>query len=303
MRAITTLVICAVQPSQAAFQIYPPASARAASALSLGAGGNLQAAIDQAAPGDVIELAGGAVFTGNFVLPQKGGTSYITIRTAPSDGLPKADQRIGPEHAALLARIQSPNGSPALRTAAGAHHWRLMLLEFGANQAGAGDILALGDGSSSQSSADRVPRDLIVDRCYIHGDPVRGQKRGIALNSAATSVIGSHISDIKAVGVDAQAIAGWNGPGPFQIENNYLEASGENFLLGGATPGIAGLVPSDVVFRRNHVTRPVAWRSESWTVKNLFELKNARRVLVEGNLFENHWQGAQPGRSRAMRSC
>jgi hypothetical protein len=30
-------------------------------------------------------------------------------------------------------------------------------------------------------------------------------------------------------------------------------------------------------------------------VKNLFELKNARRVLVEGNLFETHWQDAQAG--------
>jgi hypothetical protein len=170
-----------------------------------------------------------------------------------------------------------------------------MLLEFGPNQAGVGDILTLGDGSFNQSSLDRTPRDLIVDRCYIHGDAVRGQKRGIALNSAATTVVGSHISDIKAAGQDAQAIAGWNGPGPFLIENNYLEASGENFLLGGAAPGINGVVPSDVVFRRNHVTRPVSWRSQSWTVKNLFELKNARRVLVEGNLFENHWQGAQAG--------
>jgi hypothetical protein len=66
-------------------------------------------------------------------------------------------------------------------------------------------------------------------------------------------------------------------------------------MLGGATPAASGLVPSDVVFRRNHVTRPLAWRSERWSVKNLFELKNARRVLVEGNLFENHWVDAQPG--------
>ena len=49
------------------------------------------------------------------------------------------------------------------------------------------------------------------------------------------------------------------------------------------------------MFRRNHVTRPASWRGESWSVKNLFELKNARRVLVEGNLFETHWAGAQPG--------
>jgi PKD repeat protein len=32
-----------------------------------------------------------------------------------------------------------------------------------------------------------------------------------------------------------------------------------------------------------------------WTVKNLFELKNARNVVVEENLFENHWKAAQPG--------
>ena len=79
------------------------------------------------------------------------------------------------------------------------------------------------------------------------------------------------------------------------IEDNYLEASGQNFMLGGAAPGINGIVPSDVVFRRNHVTRPAAWRRESWSVKNLFELKNGRRVLVEGNLFETHWAGGAAG--------
>jgi PKD repeat protein len=32
-----------------------------------------------------------------------------------------------------------------------------------------------------------------------------------------------------------------------------------------------------------------------WMVKNLFELKNARNVQVESNIFENHWKDAQPG--------
>jgi hypothetical protein len=298
-----TALVCAVvqaphgiQASPAASQIYPPAAARQSPpVVRLAAGDDLQAALDHAVPGDVIELPAGAVFTGNFVLPRKSGTSYITLRTAHVDGQPGTGERIRPEHGGMLARIQSPNGLPAVRTAPAAHHWQLVLLEFGPNQGGAGDILALGDGSFAQSSTDRVPFDLVVDRCYIHGDPGRGQKRGIALNSASTVITGSHISDIKAIAQDAQAIAGWNGPGPFEIENNYLEASGENFMLGGAAPGINGVVPADVVFRRNHVTRPAAWRAESWTVKNLFELKNARRVLVEGNLFEYHWAGAQPG--------
>src|SRR5690606_7407306 len=133
------------------------------------------------------------------------------------------------------------------------------------------------------------------DRCYIHGDPALGQKRGIALNSGTTVIRGSYISDMKVRGQDAQAIAGWNGPGPYTIENNYLEAAGENFMLGGADPAIRGLVTEDVTFRKNHLSKPVAWRGQGWTVKNLFELKNARKVLVEGNVMEYSWLDAQVG--------
>src|SRR5215212_6158685 len=111
-----------------AFHFQP--SAVAAATVSLPSGGNLQAAIDSAAPGDVIELAAGATFTGNFVLPQKSGSSYITIRTGAAPSLPGANERVGPEHAGRLARLQSPNGNPAVRTAEGAHHWALVLLEF-----------------------------------------------------------------------------------------------------------------------------------------------------------------------------
>src|SRR2546428_10130330 len=55
-------------------------------------------------------------------------------------------------------------------------------------------------------------------------------------------------------------------------------------------------------FRRNHFFKPVSWKigdasyqGTPWTVKNLFELKNARRVLIEGDRFENHWDAAQNG--------
>jgi hypothetical protein len=54
-------------------------------------------------------------------------------------------------------------------------------------------------------------------------------------------------------------------------------------------------VPADITIRRNLITKPLAWRNEKWTVKNAFELKNARRVLVEGNIIENVWQAAQTG--------
>ena len=294
MKSITLafLLWVSAQALPATLQIQPPSDGPAA--IRVAAGGDLQAALNRARPGDIIELAAGATFVGNFVLPRKDLNRYITVRTASSPGLPDATGRVGPEHSGKLARIQSSNAAPAITTEPGAHHWRLMLLEIGPTTSVSGDVVVLGDGTVAQSN-EMTPHDLIVDRCYIHGDPERGQKRGIALNSASTTVTGSYISDIKSPSQDAQAIAGWNGPGPFLIENNYLEASGENFMLGGARPNTPGLIPSDVVFRRNHVGRPPSWQDERWGVKNLFELKNARRVLVEGNLFEHNWVDAQPG--------
>jgi hypothetical protein len=275
---------------------------RAPEIIPVGASADLQPAIDRARPGDTLALAAGTTFVGNFILPDKGalpdkrGEAFITIRTAgPPDGLPRPGERIQPAHAPRLAKLRSPNRQPALATAAGAHHWRLELLEFLPNEDGFGDIITLGDGGPAQSRLEQVPHALVVDRCYIHGDPVKGQKRAVALNSASTTIVGSYIAEVKAVGQDSQAIGGWNGPGPYTIENNYLEGAGENFLLGGADPAIHGLVTEDVIFRGNHLAKPLDWRTARWQVKNLFELKNARRVLVEGNVMEHVWKDAQAG--------
>jgi hypothetical protein len=267
--------------------------ARGGSVIPVAAGGDLQAAIDRAKAGDTITLQPGATYVGNFVLRLKSGNQFITIRT--EEEVVRPGQRVNPSHSGRLAKLRSPNRQPTLATEPGAHHWRLILLEFPSTVDGAGDIITLGDGSSAQSTLAEVPFELIIDRCYIYGDPAKGQKRGIALNSGRTVITNSYIADIKAVGQDTQAIGGWNGPGPYTIENNYLEAAGENFMLGGADPPIRDLVTSDVVFRRNHLSKPMEWRTQRWTVKNLFELKNARRVLVEENLMENCWPQGQAG--------
>jgi hypothetical protein len=282
----------AVGLAVAALVIARPAGS---AAIVVRGGDDLQAAIDRARPGDDIRLQPGAVFTGTFVLRAGAAENDapITIRTdTPDSRLPAAGQRIGPQHASLLPTLTSPNG-PVIRTEPGARHWRLMGLRIAGN--GGADLVLLGDGDNPQRSYADVPVDLELDRMLIEGDPARGQKRGIALNSGATTIRNSYIADIKGVGLETQAIAGWNGPGPYLIENNYIEAAGIGVLFGGAEPTIGGLVPADITVRRNHVTRPVEWRDERWTVKNLFELKNARRVLVEGNVFENNWLSAQVG--------
>jgi PKD repeat protein len=379
----------------------------AAAVIDVPAGGDLQGALNRAQPGDIVELEPGAIYVGNFVLPVKDGATEIVVRTRAVAGQPARGRRLTPAHAGVLAKLQSPNSLPAVQTAASAHHWTLELLELGANEQGFGEILRLGLGGSGQDRMELVPHHLVIDRCYIHGDPAAGQKRGIGLNSAATTIINSHISDIKGVGFDTQAIGGWNGPGPYVIENNYLEAAGENVMFGGSDPMIANLTPSDITFRGNHLSKPREWREaiipapaasasamgggtlpagtyayrvvarryvgqwmmggsdpstevkatltasgavqvqwtavdgateyrvygrtaggqkeywtvrgtswidagtpgtagavtaagSRWTVKNLFELKHAQRVLVEGNVFENSWAHAQGGLALVM---
>ena len=262
--------------------------------ITVPSGADLQSVLTHARPGDTILLEAGATYVGNFTLPNNSGTDVITVQTA-STGLPGDGERISPAFAPRLAKLRSPNSDPAMRTMPGAHHWRLQLIEFPASADGDGEILRLGDGSSAQFSLAQVAHDLRVDRCYIHGDPGKPQKRGIALNSASTTVTGSYVAEIKAVGQDSQAIAGWNGPGPFTITNNYLEAAGENIMFGGADPAIPSLVPSDITIANNQVIKQIGWRAMSWQVKNLLELKNASRVTIRDNTFDYNWQAAQPG--------
>lgn len=249
---------CAVA---AAFISFTTPSVVEGATIYVPAGGNLQSAIDAARPGDTIILTPGATYIGNFKLPVHGGSDYITIRSAHHTQLPPDGARISPAHAPYLAKIKSPNTAAAIRTAAGAAYWRILLLEFEANSKGYNEIISLGDGSVAQNSLSLVPHHLVVDRVYMHGDRLVGQKRGIGLNGANVSVINSYIVEMKAADVDSQAISGWNGPGPFLIENNHLEGAGEVFMMGGDDPKIPDMTPEDMVFRRNTLTRPLSWRN------------------------------------------
>ncbi|MDT5159251.1 MAG: hypothetical protein QOH51_3608 [Acidobacteriota bacterium] len=273
--------------------------------ITLKAGDDLQRALDAARPGDTLVLQAGATFVGPLTLPLKRGDEFVNVESSALDRLPPEGQRVSPTDAALMPKIVSPGrGEAALRTAAGAHHYRFIGVEFATKDEGAlaYELLKLGQDDRTQDSLDKVPHHLVFDRCYIHALPTQSLKRGIALNSAETSIINSYVAGFKVVGQEAQAIAGWNGPGPFHIVNNYLEAAGENILFGGATAIIPGLVPTDIEVRRNHFAKDPAWYPQHpsyagthWSVKNLFELKNARRVRIEGNLFEYNWTDAQAG--------
>jgi hypothetical protein len=73
-------------------------------------------------------------------------------------------------------------------------------------------------------------------------------------------------------------------------------------LFGGADSASADFIPSDIEIRRNHFYKPLTWRvgdpsyaGTHWSVKNLLELKSARRAIIENNLFEQNWKDSQGG--------
>ena len=379
---------------------------------------SLQVAIDAAVPGDTILLRAGQTFVGNVVLRNKNtsSTQFITIRSDAADsGLPAAGVRLIPEGQpgantarSKLARLIGSGGTlkstAVVKAADGAHHYRLQFLEIdGTANVGYETLVYFGSPSSTSLSA--LPHTLVMDRVWLHGHPVLGMKRGLYLNSRSTDILNSYFDGFFSVN-EGQAILATNGPGPYKILNNHLEATGENIMIGGQDPRILNLVPSDIEIRGNYFYKDPAWRNPAlktpgkplvsvatttgsvgsgtqyfkvaaimdsggavvlsagsvetavsapggkaiklswsgvsnatryriyrgtasnkqaayldttgtstsftytgvsekagtprstgqlWTVKNLFELKNAQRVKIDGNLFEYNWQAGQQG--------
>ena len=262
------------------------------------AGGDLQAALNGAHSGDTINLAAGATYTGNFRLPANAGPGWITIQSSAMGSLPGPGNRVSPSQASAMPKIVTPNSATTLQIADGANYYRFVGIEFfAAPGIYIQDLIQVGIGV--ESSVDQLPHDIDFDRDYIHTDAASGGKRGIALNGRSTTVENCYISGFWSTWQDTQALAGWNGPGPYTITNNYLEAGTEIVAFGGAVPAIAGVVPSNILIKGNLFYKPLSWMPGNAnyagvpvSVKNDIELKFAQDVTIDGNAFENNWKGA-----------
>jgi len=259
------------------------------STIQVKAGGNLQAAIDGANYGDVIVLEAGATYKGPITLPYKEGASdqYITITTSNPGGIAKENERINPQlHAKAMPKIVGPDSSVAIATAEQAHHYKFIGIEFSpaADSKYLYNLIDLG--KSDYKSLSQFPHDLVFDRCYIHSTGLNKARRGFGLNSGDTTISNSYIAGFAGEGDETQGICGWNGPGPYKIVNNYIEGGAQNIMFGGADPVVPNLVPADIEIRRNYLYKPAEWFGKA-TIKAMIELKNGRKVTIDGNVLES----------------
>lgn len=280
--------------------------------------GGLKAALNAAQCGDALVLNARQNYVGNFILPFRSCQSQpITIRT---DGalLPKG-WRAHPIDTLTMPSIYSVTSAPVLKFSDGTEGWHLLALTF-RNRS---PILASGRsqtwntihiaGSTHWTSDPAIlPGYITLEQVIVLGADDQDMRRCVTLGARWVAIIDSYLAGCHDMGSDAQAIGGWGGTGPYKIVNNYLEASGENFMLGGTDAPPGNPTPADIEIRLNHFNAPPEWQSThpgfvpvpgtcsgsgvcAWPRKNLFEIKDGQRYLVEYNLFEHNWPKAQAG--------
>ena len=232
-------------------------SAANAATITVNAGGDLQAALNKAVPGDTILLQAGATFTGNFVLPKKSGSTFIIVRSSAY----RLAARRGHAHDVRLCRpvAQDRIGQHQRGAADGDRGppWQLQFLEFQANSGGYGEIIRLG--SSSETMVANQPHHLLLDRLYIHGHS------SLAASVASPSTVPTRRSSTRRSATSrgrasTHRRSADGRTGAYLIENNFLEATGENMMFGGADPAIQGLVPANITIRRNLIPKYPAWQ-------------------------------------------
>jgi len=256
-------------------------------------------ALTNSIPGDVIILKAGAIYTGNFTAPVKTNPNnrWIYIQSSNYSSLPAPGQRVqrNDPNLTIIRDNSGTDWNPAITVEPGANYYRFVGIELTTTWTGsdASPYFAIVNIPYSGTDLSQEAHHIYFDRCYIHGTDQGYFQHGIAAQGNWIAVIDSYISNIHLVSKESYAFRSFNGGGPVKIVNNQLEAAGVNVMFGGQDPTITNplLVPSDIEVRGNHFLKLQTWYPNTWGVKNHLELKNAQRVLIDGNTFENNWPG------------
>lgn len=295
----------------------------------------IQAAVNAATCGWIIKIKSTSTgtpsgtqlsYSGQVTIPATACTAsnWIIVETdqIAASGMAPEGTRITPAYAGIpslpgrpaygqptTAGIYLPkliNNGRVINCTANASHWRFIGLEVTT--------------TTGTSTADAITcttvNNFIWDRILIHaGNSATWQSRDNVTRAwdvpqnQYLAIIDSFCGDFHntAPGSNCFLLGGTTSTvteGPTKIVNNFIEAADSSSALGGGGNGTATLVPCDFEWRRNHMFKPLFWKTNDPTyfgtkfvVKNHIDWKNACRALIEGNIMENAWgqQSDQPG--------
>jgi len=136
---------------------------------------------------------------------------------------------------------------------------------------------------------------ITLASCRILGDPVRGNKRGLAANAPRITLRNCLVDYCFAKGQDSQAVCGWDNTIQLTIEDCWLAAASEVVMIGGSDAQNEARQPAGFTMTGSTLTKRPEWRNAGLAVKNLFELKNCIGARVTGNTLEHCWADGQDG--------
>lgn len=248
-----------------------------------------------------------------------GTTKWVIIRTSGVASLPAAGTRLIPcvggnpgnanpagvtcnTNLANMATIQctASDGSPCGCTAKSAHHFRFVGIHWttpttqpvGSKSFGFMDLAVC---TGSVASLSEYPDNFIFDRNFFEGAASYATRHPVRCNASNCAVVDSWCDNVRdnanippANPQDTQCVSVDNSPGPILIRNNFFEAETENFITGGGTICTAcspNVHISDVTIRRNYFYKRSGWNVAGSNIKNLLELKEGKRFLIEQNII------------------
>ena len=270
-------------------------------------------ALTNAVRGDTIRLTADITLTAQRTLPNPSGAGWVVIE---GDTLPSTAYGAGIVTSAevtAMRRLIIGFGSGVGLQAPSTTLTRLWIrgIHFACDTTSRSFLQFINIRDTSNPTDNGLfPDEVVIDRCGFSG-PSSGDvsQRAVTLNTRRSRVTGCRFVDIIASGSENKAVAFWEGSGPYQIDWNYMEATGMSVLIGGTAMAgnVDALVPSDVLLRRNHMIKPYRWNQHhpdynaatysriTAQSKNCFELKVGRRVCLTENVFEGAYESAQTG--------
>src|SRR6202035_5573795 len=107
-----------------------------------------------------------------------------------------------------------------------------------------------------------LPHDLTFDHIYAHNHASLASPHCMLLSGNNISIVDSWISDCHSPAQDSQGFVCFSG-GPWLIQNNFIEAAGENMICGGGNIGgvnvVYGINPHDMTSQYNWYYKPLQW--------------------------------------------